>query len=28
MLAAVDDYPQGHQSLLLQKELVSRGGAS
>jgi GNAT superfamily N-acetyltransferase len=27
-LAAVDDYPHGHQSLLLQKALVSRGGAS
>ena len=28
LLAAVDDYPHGQQSLLLQKELVSRGGAS
>jgi GNAT superfamily N-acetyltransferase len=28
LLAAVDDYPYGHQNLLLQKELVSRGGAS
>jgi GNAT superfamily N-acetyltransferase len=28
MLAAVDDYPHGHESLLLQKELVSRGRAS
>ena len=27
-LTAVDDYPQGHQSLLLQKALVSQGGAS
>ena len=27
-LAAVGDDPQGHQSLLLQKDLVSRGGAS
>jgi GNAT superfamily N-acetyltransferase len=28
LLAAVDDYPHGHQNLLLQKALVSRGGAS
>jgi hypothetical protein len=28
ILAAVDGYPQGHQSLLLQKDLVSRGGTS
>lgn len=28
LLAAVDDYPQGHESLLLQKVLVSLGGAS
>jgi len=28
LLAAVDDYPHGHQNLLLQKELVNRGGAS
>ena len=27
-LAAVSDYPHGHASLLLQKVLVSRGGAS
>jgi GNAT superfamily N-acetyltransferase len=27
-LAAVHDYPHGHESLLLQKELVSRDGAS
>jgi GNAT superfamily N-acetyltransferase len=28
LLAVVDDYPQGHQSLLLQKELGNRGRAS
>jgi GNAT superfamily N-acetyltransferase len=28
ILAAVDGYPHGHRSLLLQKELVSRGGTS
>jgi GNAT superfamily N-acetyltransferase len=28
LLVAVDDYPHGHQNLLLQKELVSGGGAS
>jgi GNAT superfamily N-acetyltransferase len=27
-LAAVGDYPQGHESLLLEKALVSPGGAS
>jgi hypothetical protein len=28
LLAAVGDYPKGHASLLLQKALVSQGGAS
>jgi GNAT superfamily N-acetyltransferase len=28
LLAAVGDAPHGHESLLLQKELVSQGGAS